>query len=211
MQTYIRISVCILCAVLIAGCGKKEDKKSTETPQNQSKDTQKISSKPSNSTAPETIQQLQSSPEPEAKKMESMGAAPDFTLTALDGTPVSLSSLSGKVVLIDFWATWCPPCRKMIPALKDLHSKYNRQGLEVIGISLDESGPETVKAFVESMKMPYLVAIGDNTLSDSYGKINAIPTSFIIDRKGDIRQKHVGFVEFQELEQSIKILLSEKN
>lgn len=211
MQKYIRISVCILCAVMLAGCGKKEDNKPAEISQNQSKKTQKASSAPSGSTPSENAPQIQPSSEPEVKKLESMGAAPDFTLTALDGKPVSLSGLSGKVVLIDFWATWCPPCRKMIPALKELYSKYNRQGLEVIGISLDESGHETVKAFVESMHMPYTVAIGDNTLSDSYGKINAIPTSFIIDRKGDIRQKHVGFVEFQDLEQSIKQLLSEKN
>ena len=135
--------------------------------------------------------------------------APGFRLTDLNGKAVDLSSFSGKVVLIDFWATWCPPCRKMIPHLNDLYGAYRSKGFEVIGISLrEELG--TVKPFAQANKMVYTVAISsDGRVEQAYGGISGIPTTFLIDKKGRIAKKMVGYHEKGILEKDIRALLAE--
>jgi len=133
--------------------------------------------------------------------------APDFSLKDLDGNTVKLSDYKDKVIIIDFWATWCPPCREEIPNFVDLQKKYGMQGLIVIGIALDESGARDVKPFSKKNQINYPVLIGDNVVTDSYGGIRGIPTTFIINKKGLIVEKFVGFREKEVFEKKIKELL----
>lgn len=118
--------------------------------------------------------------------------APDFTLTSVDGKIITLSQLRGKVVLLDFWATWCAPCRLAIPHLKDLYKAYRERGLEIIGLSLDKGSPERVKKFVANMGIEYTIIMADDDLVKKYG-ISPIPTTYLIDREGYITNQWVGF------------------
>lgn len=134
-------------------------------------------------------------------------AAPDWELKDLEGKSIKLSDVKGKVVLLNFWATWCPPCRKEIPALIALQSKYRDQGLVVIGISLDEGGASTVKPFATRMKINYPVVIGDEKTAAAYGGIQAIPTTFYIDREGNVAGQHQGDADQATFDATIKPLL----
>ncbi len=120
--------------------------------------------------------------------------APVFTLRDLSGQQVSLSDFRGKIVLLDFWATWCSPCRASIPHLNMLYRTYRERGLEILGINLDRGDVGSVLAFTEMMKITYPVLIGTPEVVKSYG-VNPIPASFLIDRRGNIRFKVVGFNE----------------
>lgn len=134
--------------------------------------------------------------------------APDFTLTDLEGKNFSLSDASGKVIVLDFWATWCPPCQESVPELVELQNKYGTQGLEVIGISLDRTGKRAVKPFAKKFKVNYKLLVGDySKVVEDYGGIIGIPTLFVIDRSGNIIAKYIGYVEKEELEAQIKKLL----
>ncbi|HJZ77242.1 MAG TPA: TlpA disulfide reductase family protein [Vicinamibacterales bacterium] len=119
--------------------------------------------------------------------------APAFEARDLDGRPVSTASLRGKVVLLNFWATWCPPCRAEIPDLIALQDKYRDQ-LQIIGISEDEGGAELVKRFVDAHHMNYPVVMASPDLEKKYPGIGALPTSFVIDRQSRLVQKHVGML-----------------
>ncbi len=127
-------------------------------------------------------------------------AAPAWTLKDLDGKTVSLDQFRGKVVVLDFWATWCPPCREEIPGYVKLQKKYAKDGLAVIGVSLDQGGPEVVRQFVADHHVDYQIVMGDQKIVDAYGGINAIPTTFIIDRQGNIRYRKVGEMPTAEFE-----------
>ncbi len=133
--------------------------------------------------------------------------APDFTLTDLDGNKVGLSQYRGKVIVIDFWATWCPPCKDSIPFLESLYQRYKEKGLVVIGVSFDED-VELVKRFKERYIMTYPVLMGEDRIKNNYGLI-AIPEMFIIGRDGVLRYHHLGFNESvpDEVEKQIKGLL----
>ena len=119
--------------------------------------------------------------------------APAFEARDLDGRPISTASLRGKVVLLNFWATWCPPCRAEIPDLIALQDKYRDQ-LQIIGISEDEGGPEVVKRFADAHHMNYPVVMASPDLEKKYPGIGALPTSFVIDRQSRLVQKHVGML-----------------
>src|ERR1700757_2893630 len=106
------------------------------------------------------------------KSTASGNAAPDFTVTDIDGKKLALSDLRGKVVLLDFWATWCTPCKIEIPWFMEIQKKYQQKGLEVIGVSLDEKGWEAVKPFLTDVGVNYRVVIGDDALAQSYGKLD---------------------------------------
>lgn len=133
--------------------------------------------------------------------------APAWDLKNLDGKSVKLSDFKGKVVILDFWATWCPPCREEIPNFVELQSKYKDQGLVVIGISLDQGGPGVVSSFAKAQKINYPIVMGDEAVSTQYGDIQAIPTTFIIDPNGNIVERHEGFTDKSVFEDAIKKLL----
>lgn len=123
--------------------------------------------------------------------------APDFTLPTVDGKELKLSDLKGKVVVLDFWATWCPPCRRGIPDLIELKKEYKDQGFEIVGISVDKITRGTEGRIVPFMKeygINYPVVHGDMSVAQKFGGIRSIPTSFVIDRKGKIITSFVGLV-----------------
>ena len=121
-------------------------------------------------------------------------AAPDFSLKDADGKVVHLSDYKGKVVLLDFWATWCPPCKLEIPWFMDLEHKDKDSGFEVLGIAMDDNGWEDVKPFIAQMKINYRVVIGDDATSNAYGGVEDLPTTFLIDKQGKIAAIHIGLM-----------------
>ncbi len=138
---------------------------------------------------------------------EAAGQAPDFTLPGLDGNSIHLSDYRGKVVILDFWATWCPPCRAEISHFIALQSQYQSKGLEVIGVSLDSEGASVVAPFAKENRINYTLVIGTQEVVEAYGGIRGIPTTFVIDRNGRIVQKYVGYHEQQIFESAIQPLL----
>ena len=135
-------------------------------------------------------------------------AAPDWNLSDVDGKPVKLSDFKGKVVILDFWATWCPPCRAEIPGFVALQRKYADKGFTVIGVSLDEQGPSVVKPFMARLGINYPVVMGDQKTVGAYGGIAAIPTTFVIDRQGNIVNVYQGFTDQDTFESVIGPLLA---
>jgi len=119
-------------------------------------------------------------------------AAPDFLLTDATGASFRLSDYRGKVVLLNFWASWCDPCKTEIPWFVELQRTRASQGFAVIGVSLDKDGWKTVRPLLESGKVNYRVAIGDDALAQKYGGIDSLPETLLIDREGRIAAKHVG-------------------
>lgn len=138
---------------------------------------------------------------------ENTGKAPDFTLMNVEGKKVSLSDYKGKVIIIDFWATWCAPCRKGIPDLIDLQKEY-KDKVAVIGISLDRENTKAgVPDFVNKMGINYPVVYFDDKVINDFGGINAIPTTFIIDKNGNIAKKLIGLYPKNVFEQQLDELL----
>ena len=135
--------------------------------------------------------------------------APDFSLTDLNGQPLNLASYRGKVVLLDFWATWCTPCRAEIPHFVEYQNNYRPQGLQIIGISMDDD-LKPVGPFYKEYKMNYPVALGNDKLAEAYGGILGLPVTFLIGRDGHIQAKYVGAVDISTIEQGIKSLLEAK-
>ena len=133
--------------------------------------------------------------------------APPFSLTDLNGRKLELSDHKGKVVLLDFWATWCGPCRIEIPGFVKLQERYRDQGLVVIGVSLDDS-PEPVREFYREFRMNYAVAMGDERVPELYGGIIGLPTTFLIGRDGRIHSRHIGATDVSVFEEEIKELLA---
>ena len=128
--------------------------------------------------------------------------APVFSITDINGQKLDLASYRGKVVLLDFWATWCAPCRTEIPHFIAMQNKYGSQGLQIIGISLDDSA-DPVKKYYAEQKMNYPVAVGDDKLASSYGGVLGLPVAFIIDRQGKILYKHTGETDAGVFEKEI--------
>jgi cytochrome c biogenesis protein CcmG/thiol:disulfide interchange protein DsbE len=145
------------------------------------------------------------------KKEPALPAAPDFTLRTLDGQEIALSKLKGKVILLDFWATWCGPCRESIPHLIQLYKNYKKNGFEVIGMNMDRGNIETVRHFAESMGILYPIVITPNNVERNYG-VNSLPTTILIDKEGRIREKILGFTTEIAKQMTAKVvdLLSEK-
>jgi peroxiredoxin len=132
--------------------------------------------------------------------------APEFSLPELTGQTLDLSAYRGKVVLLDFWATWCDPCREEIPHFVELQIKYRDQGLQIIGISMDD-GPEPVRDFYQRFHMNYPVAMGNAKIGELYGGVLGLPIAFLIGRDGRIEAKHIGATDIPVFEREIKALL----
>ena len=120
---------------------------------------------------------------PDAAAAPTRAAAPTFQLTALDGQSLTLSALRGKVVLIDFWATWCGPCRDEVPKLVELQRAYGPRGVQLVGISMDDDA-DKVKAFYRELHMNYPVAIGEAALGERFGGVLGLPVKFLVDKQG---------------------------
>ena len=125
------------------------------------------------------------------------GKAPDFSLQDLKGKTLSLADLKGKAVILDFWATWCGPCRRGIPDLNAIYKEYKAKGAMVVGIALDDGGKEDVVKGMKKYKLAiaYPVLIGNKEVTVKYGGINAIPATFILDKEGNIAASYVGLQE----------------
>jgi cytochrome c biogenesis protein CcmG/thiol:disulfide interchange protein DsbE len=135
--------------------------------------------------------------------------APDFTVRAIDGTVLRLSDYRGKVILLDFWATWCAPCREEIPRFVEWRKEYRYHGLQVIGVSMDDS-PEPVQRFSREFRMNYPVAVGTQNIAFQYGGILGLPVNFIIGRDGKIKAKHLGIYDFMLLKRELNLQLDSK-
>jgi len=136
-----------------------------------------------------------------------IAAAPVWTLKDLNGAPVKSDQFKGKVVVIDFWATWCPPCRAEIPGYVELMKKYGKDGLVIIGVSMDEAGPGVVKTFSDKFAVNYPMVMGDEKMLAAFGGIEALPTTFLIDRNGQIRDRKVGAEATASYEKKIAALM----
>lgn len=132
----------------------------------------------------------------------------DFTLKDVQGKDVALSSYKGKVIVLDFWATWCGPCKVEIPAFIELQKKYAADGLQILGISIDDT-PGQMKPYVEEMKMNYPALVGKDRedVQDAYGPLVGIPVSVVIARDGKVCASHPGLTSSDEFEREIKALL----
>lgn len=117
---------------------------------------------------------------------------PQFSFSSLDGKTVAMKDLASKVVIVDFWATWCGPCREEIPHLNELYSKLKGKGLEIVGVSMDTDGTDGVKDFAREFRIQYPIVMGDEKVAESFGGIIGLPTTFIIDRQGKVAKKYIG-------------------
>ncbi len=131
---------------------------------------------------------------------EEFKVAPDFTLTDLNGQTLSLADFEGKIIFLNFWATWCPPCRQEIPGFIEIYEKYKNQGLVIIGISVDREGVNKVRQFVQEYKITYPVAMFTDEIIKDYKPGRFIPTTIIIDKQKNIRDKHVGYLDKEKVE-----------
>lgn len=134
------------------------------------------------------------------------GNSHDFSLTDLQGQRLALADYRGKVVLLDFWATWCAPCLEEVPHFVDLQKRLGGDGLQVIGISMDDE-PKPVQEFYRTHGMNYPVALGDAKLAESYGGILGLPVAFVLDRNGHIVKKFVGATDPAKIEEEVRRVL----
>ena len=134
--------------------------------------------------------------------------APDFTLTDLDGNTISLSDLEGNVVFLNFWATWCIPCKKEIPLFNEAFETHKDRGLTIIGISIDRS-EKIVKKFLTKTEFVYPVAMGTQKFLNKYGIARAVPVTVIIDKKGKLRHKVIGELDREKIEKYFQELSNE--
>jgi peroxiredoxin len=133
--------------------------------------------------------------------------APNFSLKDADGNPVHLADYRGKVVLVNFWATWCGPCEVEIPWFVEFEQKYKDQGFAVLGLSMDDDGWKAVRPFIASHKINYRVMIASEVVSQQFGDIDSLPTSFVLDRQGRIATNHVGLIDKRDYQNEILKLL----
>ena len=141
---------------------------------------------------------------PEAQRKR----APNFELKDAQGKTVQLAEFSGKVVLLDFWATWCAPCKSAMPWINELAEKYRSEGFEVVGISMDEQGWEVVNPFLAKVKVNYPILMGTRRVAYLYGDVESLPLMFFLDRQQRIAAIHVGAASRKDFEKTLKQLLA---
>lgn len=136
-------------------------------------------------------------------------AAPDFTLESLDGKTVHLSDFRGKAVLLNFWATWCQPCKIEMPWFAELQKQYGPQGLQVIGIAMDDASPKEIGEFAHDLGVNYPILVGKEEVGNAYGGVQFLPATFYIGRDGKVVDKVFGLKGRHEIEDSIKKALAQ--
>jgi peroxiredoxin len=136
--------------------------------------------------------------------------APDFSLTALDGKTMKLSDFRGKAVLLNFWATWCEPCKVEMPWFVDLQKKYGPQGLQVLGVAMDDASPAEISGFARKMGVNYPVLLGKEEVGAQYGGIEYLPSTFYIGRDGKVLDHVFGLVSRSEIETNVQKALAEQ-
>jgi thiol-disulfide isomerase/thioredoxin len=137
--------------------------------------------------------------------------SPSWSLKDLSGKTIDSADLKGKVVILDFWATWCGPCHEEIPDFIALQKQYGDQGLAVVGASVDEGGASVVKKFAADLGMNYPIGLADDKLLETFGGVDVLPITLVIDRQGRIAKKYIGFTDKSEFETEIKSLLQKNN
>jgi len=141
---------------------------------------------------------------PPAPRLTQSSPAPDFSLESLDGKSLRLSDLKGKAVLLNFWATWCSPCKIEMPWFVDLQRQYGPQGLQIVGVAMDDASKEDIAKFAKDMGVNYPILIGKESVGDLYGGVPALPETFFIGRNGKIVDKILGLKGKGEIEDDIK-------
>ena len=141
-----------------------------------------------------------------ARAAEGAPLAPAFTVRGLDGRTLKLSDFKGKAVVIDFWATWCGPCRAAMPHLNEVQGQFSGQGLVVLGLSVDDAEPGTVRRFADRLGVRFRLAMADERVLDLYGPIRTIPTTFFINRRGEVTRRVVGYIDRETLEGYVREL-----
>ena len=170
--------------------------------QNATKPAESSATNQSPDSKPKADSALAPSPAPETPKKGA--SAPDFTLTDLRGNKLQLSSLKGKAVVVNFWATWCEPCKIEMPWLVDLQKKYGPQGLQILGVAMDDAEEQAIRDFAQKMGVNYPVLKGTEALADLYGGLDGLPATFFVDRSGKISDEAIGLMSQSLIEDSIK-------
>lgn len=187
---------------LTTGCG--EDKKAADQPPTSQAQAQPARPEPK----PEVDRAPAPPPKAEANQPAVARKKPDLKLTALDGTELRLSQFRGKVVLVNFWAAWCPPCRKEVPELAKLHREWEAKGVHVIGLALEPPNRlAEVKAFVKKHNLPYPIALAGQDVPNMFGGVQGIPTTFVLNREGEVVDRLVGYAPPETIEYLIKKFL----
>jgi len=183
------VSILVIVFAVGLGCGGEKDKTGTAE-----KSVAETNARAAAKAASQPARTASSPRRPEA---------PDFSVQGIDGKTIKFADYKGKVILLDFWASWCGPCKMSIPHLIDLYNEYKKDGFVVLGVSVDRGGMKAVKAFADKMAIPYPVGLDDGTVVGLYGGIRSIPTAFIIDREGYVQQRIIGYRPKAELERII--------
>ncbi len=145
-----------------------------------------------------------------ASHLTQSSLAPDFTLESLDGKTMKLSDFRGKAVLLNFWATWCGPCKIEMPWFVELQNQYAAEGFQIVGVAMDDASKEDIGKFAKDMGVNYPILIGKESVGDQYGGVPALPESFLIGRDGKIVDKIIGLRGKAEIEDAIKKAIDTK-
>ena len=161
---------------------------------------------------PDSAKKDDDAPPPDFPEPQKGSVAPDFALKSVpDGKEIRLSSLRGKAVLVNFWATWCEPCKIEMPSLVDMQKKYGPQGLQIVGVAMDDADDKEITTFAHKMGVNYMVLRGTEEVGDHYGGIQRLPMTYYLDRSGKVVDETLGMAGEATFEEAIKRALAQGN